>query len=170
MRRPQAERPAIAISGETGVTCSADNSAPGPHLHFQVEQTEGAQYFSQSVPIAFDDISKGDGVPQQDESYVSGNYGRGKAQKIKLTPHHVPRDFNPVPPPDNPVLVEAVPEVVPVPAPAPDAPSSGDTPQWPTAVPSDTLTPEAQEAHLKAQERARAQIRLAHKVSGAEPH
>jgi F-type H+-transporting ATPase subunit epsilon len=30
------------------------------------------------------------------------------------------------------------------------------------------LTPEAQEAHLKAQDRARAQIRIAHKVGGAE--
>jgi murein DD-endopeptidase MepM/ murein hydrolase activator NlpD len=135
----------IAVSGETGVTCSADNSAPGPHLHFQVEQTEEGRYFSQSVPIAFDDISKGDGVPQQDESYVSGNYGRGKEQKIKLTPHHVPRDFNPIAPPENPVLVEAVPEVVAVPAPAPDAPNTGDTLQWPTAVPSSTLTPQADE-------------------------
>ncbi len=127
----------IAISGETGVTCSGDNSAPGPHLHFQVERTVPGQYFSQSVPIAFDDIDTTDGVPQQDQSYVSGNYGRGKEQKIKLTPHRVPRDFNPLPPPPNPVLVEAVPEVVPIPTPTP---ADGAAAQWPTAEPS-TNTP-----------------------------
>jgi F-type H+-transporting ATPase subunit epsilon len=32
------------------------------------------------------------------------------------------------------------------------------------------LTPEAQDAQLKAQERARAQIRIAHNVSGAQGH
>ena len=135
----------IAVSGETGVTCSEDNSGPGAHLHFQVEQTVPGQYFSQSLPIAFDDVVKTDGVPQQDESYVSANYGKGKEQKIKLTPHHVPRDFNPLPPPPHPVLVEALPEVVPIPTPTP----SGAAPQWPTAAPEtstpspdDTATPE----------------------------
>ena len=36
-----------------------------------------------------------DGVPVEGKSYVSGNYGRGKPQKIKLTPWRVPREFNP---------------------------------------------------------------------------
>ncbi|HZP58457.1 MAG TPA: M23 family metallopeptidase [Dehalococcoidia bacterium] len=117
----------IAISGETGVTCSDDDAGPGPHLHFQVERTVEGQYFAQSLPIAFDDISRNDGVPQDGESYVSGNYGRGKPQKIKLTPHRVPREFNPVAQPLNPDLAEAV-----APPPAADAPP----------VPTDTPAPE----------------------------
>jgi len=97
----------IAISGETGVTCSGDGYNPGPHLHFQVQRTDPSHYFTQSLPIAFDDISANAGVPQQDATYMSGNYGRGKEQKIKLTPHRVPREFNPRAVPLNPAFFEA---------------------------------------------------------------
>ncbi len=97
----------IAISGETGFTCSDGDGGPGPHLHFQVERTDPGHYFTQSLPIAFDDIGKGDGVPQSGQSYVSANYGRGKEQRIKLTPHHVPREFNPQAQPENPDIIEA---------------------------------------------------------------
>lgn len=153
----------LALSGETGLTCSDDDSGPGPHLHFQVERTEENRYFTQSLPIAFDDISKDDGVPQMGQTYVSGNYGRGKAQKIRLTPHHVERVFNPIARPANPGLLEADPAPVPTATPLPnDAPAppaeaastpeeaATDTPEatrtprptrTPTIVPSDTPEP-----------------------------
>ena len=121
---------ALAISGETGLTCADNDSGPGPHLHFQVERTEEGRYFTQSLPIAFDDISKNDGVPSEGETYMSGNYGRGKPQKIKLTPHRVEREFNPVARPANPALFEADP------LPAPTAtPPPADTQQAPAASP-----------------------------------
>lgn len=114
----------IGISGETGVTCSGDGIAPGAHLHFQVQRTVPNHYFSQSVPIAFDDISTNKGVPVEGRSYISGNYGHGKPQKIKLTPHRVPRPFNPVALPTDPTLVEG--EHVPVPPKPEPSPSKQD--------------------------------------------
>jgi len=134
----------IAVSGETGVTCSNDDKGPGPHLHFQVERTEQGHYYTQSLPIAFDDISTTNGVPQEGQSYQSGDYGRGKPQKVKLTPHHVPRVFNPVAKPADPALMEAPPPPLDTPTPPPD-----DTPtplplvtETNTAVPDDTPTEE----------------------------
>jgi murein DD-endopeptidase MepM/ murein hydrolase activator NlpD len=51
----------IAISGETGVTCSGDTGLdPGAHLHFQVQPFVEGKYFTQSQPIAFDDYRRGD--------------------------------------------------------------------------------------------------------------
>ena len=137
---------ALAISGETGLTCGGgggDDHAPGPHLHFQVERTEPDRYFTQSLPIAFDDISKNGGVPVEGASYASGNYGRGKPQKIKLTPWRVPREFNPIAKPEDPVLLEALPDQAPPPPPA-DAPPPPDAPAaaWPTAT-SEGATPES---------------------------
>ena len=133
----------IAISGETGVTCGG-SGGPGPHLHFQVERTQEGQYFTQSVPIAFDDISTTDGIPQQDASYVSGNFGGGHEQTVKLTPHHVPREFNPIAQPADPTLMEAPPPPPP-PAPgeppAPASPNGAPVADTPSAVPSSTLTP-----------------------------
>ena len=146
----------IAISGETGVTCSDDNSGPGAHLHFQVQRTEADHYFTQSLPVAFDDIPTTNGVAQDGTSYVSGNYGRGKPQKIKLTPYRVARVFNPVAVPLDPALREADPNAVheepsPEAQPAqPDAPlPSADTPvdaaseDTPTATSTATKTPTA---------------------------
>ena len=109
----------LAISGETGLTCSDNDSGPGPHLHFQVERSDDVQYFTQSLPIAFDDVPRNKGVPQFGQSYVSGNYGRGKPQKIKLTPYRVQREFNPVARPADPAIIEAV--QVDAPPPATDA-------------------------------------------------
>lgn len=139
---------AIAVSGETGLTCSDDMKGPGRHLHFQVERTEdGRHYFTQSLPIAFDDISKNDGVPQEGQSYVSGNFGRGKPQKIKLTPHHDPRPFNPVATPADPSLLEGDHDATPVPAdtPTPDLGPAVDGASTPeetsTSRPTHTPTP-----------------------------
>jgi murein DD-endopeptidase MepM/ murein hydrolase activator NlpD len=115
----------LAISGETGLTCSDIGNNPGPHLHFQVERTDAARYISQSLPVAFDDISRNEGVPLQDQTYMSGNYGRGKPQKIRLTPRRVARSFNPVAVPADPALIEALP----VPEPA-----AADV-LWPTFTP-----------------------------------
>ena len=133
----------IAVSGETGVTCSADDKGPGPHLHFQVERTEAGHYYTQSLPIAFDDIPTSNGVPQEGQSYVSGNFGRGKPQKVKLTPHHVPRVFNPVAKPANPALQEAPPPPPDTPTPAAQSngvpvPGGSDT----ATIPASSATPE----------------------------
>jgi murein DD-endopeptidase MepM/ murein hydrolase activator NlpD len=116
----------IAVSGETGLTCSDDDSSPAPHLHFQVEKTQDGHYYTQSLPIAFDDIDTNNGVPREGQSYVSGNFGSGQPQSVKLTPHHVPRVFNPKAKPANPNLAEGA--------------SNPDTP-----TPQPTMTPEASE-------------------------
>ncbi|MBI2723888.1 MAG: M23 family metallopeptidase [Chloroflexi bacterium] len=136
----------IAIAGETGLTCSGEGTAPGPHLHYQVERTEPGQYFTQSLPIAFDDIPRDNGVAKEGQSYMSGNYGRGRLQKIKLTPYRVPRVFNPVAVAGDPGLLEAKPEPTPAPPPtdaAGNAPDAGapsgtgiDTPVAPDVPPS----------------------------------
>ncbi len=138
----------LAISGETGLTCGGggDDHAPGPHLHFQVERTEADRYFTQSLPIAFDDIPKNDGVPVEGESYMSGNYGRGQPQKIKLTPWRVPREFNPVARPENPILIEALPDQVPPPPEAPPSetpPTDAPVATAEGATPASTNTPRA---------------------------
>ena len=116
----------IAISGETGVTCSDDGHDPGPHVHFMVERLEPGHYLTQSLPVAFDDISNNNGVPVEGRSYVSGNYGGGKPQKIKLTPYRVSREFNPRAVPLNADLIpkEPVADVV---RPT-DTPTPTDTP------------------------------------------
>ncbi len=146
----------LAMSGETGLTCSDDGSGPGPHLHFQVERTEEGRYFTQSLPVAFDDVSKGAGVPQENQTYASGNYGRGKQQKIKLTPHRVPREFNPIATPAVPGLLEGDPKPVVTPPPADlspaaaaptdrgaptDAPASNAPPADAPTAPDSTRTP-----------------------------
>jgi len=130
----------IATSGETGLTCGNTRNGPGPHLHFQVEKTEPTHYFTQSLPVAFDDIAK-DGVPQEGKSYVSGNFGRGKTQKIGLTPHRTARAFHPVATPADPALIEADPNAVVTPAPGsgPPSPVAGAA----TPTPTGTLTPSA---------------------------
>ncbi|TAK69080.1 MAG: M23 family metallopeptidase, partial [Dehalococcoidia bacterium] len=145
----------IGISGATGLTCSDNDAGPGPHLHFQVQRTEPNHYFTQSMPIAFDDIPGNEGVPQPDHSYVSGNYGHGKEQKLKLTPHRDLRPFAPIARPADPALLEgqhiAVPPIIgapDTPTPEPvnpgptsnDAPASNDTPT-PTDTPRPTRTP-----------------------------
>lgn len=132
----------IAISGETGVTCGADDRGPGAHLHFQVQRTEEGRYFAQSLPVAFDDVSKNNGVPQDGQSYVSGNFGKGKPQKIKLTPYRVPRIFDPRAIPLDPTLREADPDAVHE-APTPEAPPpAGDAPVT-EQLPSPEATPTA---------------------------
>ncbi len=135
----------LATSGETGVTCSADDLHPGPHLHFQVERTEAGQYYTQSLPIAFDDISAHDGVPQEGASYASQNYPAGALHAVWLTPHRAPRAFHPMATPLNPSLMEAPPPPTPAPAPAATdtAPVAVTSTPTPTALPSATPTPTA---------------------------
>jgi len=135
----------LAISGETGLTCSDIGNNPGPHLHFQVERTVADRYITQSLPVAFDDIARDEGVPVQDQTYMSGNYGRGKPQKIKLTPRRVAREFNPLAMPADPALIEALPlpePFVPWPTftPEPLGWFEGDPPE-PTYTPRPTRTP-----------------------------
>jgi murein DD-endopeptidase MepM/ murein hydrolase activator NlpD len=140
----------IAISGETGLTCSdSEGGGPGPHLHFQVQRTEPDRPLTQSVPVAFDDIPTNKGVPEDGRSYVSGNFGKGKPQKIKLTPWRVPRVFNPVAQPANPDLLEEplaptpTPEAARPEAESIEASASATMTETPTItpVPDDTHTP-----------------------------
>lgn len=135
----------LALSGETGVTC-ADDGGPAPHLHFQVQSTEEGRYFTQSLPLAFDDIGENSGVPLEGESYVSGNYGRGKPQKIRLTAHRAQRLFAPKATPADPGLTELRPMPTETPAAAETAIDAATetvtaTPTS-TPVPDDTATPE----------------------------
>ena len=132
----------IGISGATGLTCSDQLTGPGPHLHFQVELTEPNHYFTQSLPIAFDDIPDNNGVPQESHSYVSGNYGHGRLPKIALTPHHDVRPFAPIARPADPTLLEGEHVVVPPVVGATDTPTpdTGVSPT-PTQTPRSTDTP-----------------------------
>ena len=141
----------IGISGETGLTCSGINANPGPHLHFQVELTQQGHYFTQSLPIAFDDIADNNGVPQEGHSYISGNYGHGNQHPVTLTLHHDVRPFAPIAAPANPALIEgltiAVPPLIgappaPVPNPTESAPATAtDTAATATLTPRPTHTP-----------------------------
>jgi hypothetical protein len=133
----------LGISGETGVTCSDDGRDPGPHLHFQVERFEQDHYLTQSLPIAFDDISNNAGVPIEGRSYVSGNYGRGKPQKIKLTPYRVSREFNPKAVPLNADLIPKEPVAIPTETPT-ETPTNTPQPlaeSLITPIPTDTRVP-----------------------------
>lgn len=129
----------IAISGETGVTCSDDGHDPGPHLHFMVEQLEPDHYLTQSLPIAFDDISNNAGVPSEGRSYASGNYGSGKPQKIKLTPYRVSREFNPRAVPLNADLIPKEPVAAPTAAPT-ETPTETET-STPVPLAESLITP-----------------------------
>lgn len=61
----------LGLSGRTGLTGCV------PHLHFQVEKTVRADWYTESLPITFTDpdvlAQDGDGVPAEGGSYVSGN-------------------------------------------------------------------------------------------------
>ena len=61
----------LGLSGKTGYTqCE-------PHLHFQVEKSAKADWFTTSLPISFADndvtIKNPDGVPAEGQSYISDN-------------------------------------------------------------------------------------------------
>ena len=61
----------LGLSGKTGFTQCL------PHLHFQVENSVRADWFTTSVPISFADrdvVSRNpQGIPVEGESYVSEN-------------------------------------------------------------------------------------------------
>lgn len=61
----------IGRSGKTGLTGCV------PHLHFQVEKTVRADWYTESLPIAFTDpdvlAQDQDGVPAEGGTYVSAN-------------------------------------------------------------------------------------------------
>jgi murein DD-endopeptidase MepM/ murein hydrolase activator NlpD len=141
----------LAISGETGVTCSDLDGGPGPHLHFQVQPYVEGKYYTQSQPIAFDDVAANEGVPDYGGSYASGNYGPGKPQKLKLTPWRVPRVFDPRAVPLLPTLKQAedpgaIDEAVPVEDTATSTATAPPLAEWLiTPVPSETPEPMATE-------------------------
>lgn len=68
---PVAQGEVLGLSGRTGLTGCV------PHLHFQVEQTVRADWYTTSLPISFSDpdvlVQNADGVPAEGGSYVSDN-------------------------------------------------------------------------------------------------
>ena len=71
---PVAQGEILGRSGKTGLTgCE-------PHLHFQVQPTVRADWFTDSLPVHFVDrdvvARTPDGVPAEGESYVSDNVAR----------------------------------------------------------------------------------------------
>jgi murein DD-endopeptidase MepM/ murein hydrolase activator NlpD len=68
---PVAQGEVLGLSGKTGLTGCV------PHLHFQVEQTVRADWYTTSLPISFSDpdvlAQDPDGVPAEGGTYVSGN-------------------------------------------------------------------------------------------------
>lgn len=69
--QPVVQGEVLGLSGRTGLTGCL------PHLHFQVEQTVRADWYTTSLPISFTDpdvlAQDPDGVPAQGGTYVSGN-------------------------------------------------------------------------------------------------
>ena len=70
---PVVQGEVLGLSGKTGYTrCQ-------PHLHFQVQNTVTADWFTTSQPITFADpdvLSRSPlGIPEEGQSYVSGNSG-----------------------------------------------------------------------------------------------
>lgn len=61
----------LGRSGRTGLTCCV------PHLHFQVEKTVRADWYTESLPISFTDADvlaqNPDGVPAEGGTYLSSN-------------------------------------------------------------------------------------------------
>ncbi|HEY5877613.1 MAG TPA: M23 family metallopeptidase [Nakamurella sp.] len=68
---PVAQGEVLGRSGKTGLTGCL------PHLHFQVERTVPADWYTTSIPISFGDpnvlAQNADGVPAEGAGYVSGN-------------------------------------------------------------------------------------------------
>ena len=65
-----AQGDAIAFSGSSGLSCG-DGGWAGPHLHFQVQRTAPGNWWSETIPITFDDL-KGDALVTG-RNYTSGN-------------------------------------------------------------------------------------------------
>ena len=141
-----AQGQAIAISGDTGVTCADDDAgSAAPHLHFQVQRTEPDHYFTQSLPVTFDDVP-GDGVPVEGSEYASANYGAGRPQHVKLNVRRAQRVFNPTAVATDPRLAEADSVAPPPPGAvafqAPEPPPIEAAPSAEVAIPTATVTPE----------------------------
>jgi murein DD-endopeptidase MepM/ murein hydrolase activator NlpD len=66
-----AQGEALGLSGRTGLTGCL------PHLHFQVERTVRADWYTESLPVTFGDedvvARTQDGLPDQDGTYTSSN-------------------------------------------------------------------------------------------------
>ncbi len=56
----------LAYSGNTGWTSA-------PHLHFMVEESSSDDYYTQSLPVLFQDVQTNGGLPLEDQDYTSGN-------------------------------------------------------------------------------------------------
>jgi murein DD-endopeptidase MepM/ murein hydrolase activator NlpD len=65
-----AQGDAIAYSGSSGLSCG-DGGWASSHLHFQVQRTVPGQWWSDTIPVTFDDLRGG--VLVTGRSYTSGN-------------------------------------------------------------------------------------------------
>ncbi|MFI5265929.1 MAG: peptidoglycan DD-metalloendopeptidase family protein [Chloroflexota bacterium] len=74
----------LAYSGNTGWTSA-------PHLHFMVMQAAADDYYTQSVPVLFQDVPDNGGLPLEDNTYTSGN----APLNSRYTPASGPPAFTP---------------------------------------------------------------------------
>ncbi|MGB6836529.1 MAG: M23 family metallopeptidase [Dehalococcoidia bacterium] len=74
-----AQGDAIAYSGSSGLSCGGGGWA-GPHLHFQVQRTVPGEWWSETIPIIFDEL-EGDTLVTG-KSYLSGNLPSGPVSRV----------------------------------------------------------------------------------------
>jgi hypothetical protein len=72
----------IAYSGSSGLSCGGGGWT-GPHLHFQVQRTESGEWWSKTIPMAFDEL-KGETLATG-RSYVSGNLPSSLASRVLMS-------------------------------------------------------------------------------------
>jgi murein DD-endopeptidase MepM/ murein hydrolase activator NlpD len=125
-----AQGDAIAYSGSSGLSCG-DGGWAGPHLHFQVQRTEPGNSWSETIPIAFDEL-KG-GTLLTGGSYVSANLPRSLLTRalVRRFPSRAARGEEVYVPPSRSLLAQraALPTATPI----------GTS--TPTPVPTPTATP-----------------------------
>jgi murein DD-endopeptidase MepM/ murein hydrolase activator NlpD len=77
-----AQGDAIAYSGSSGLSCGGGGWA-GPHLHFQVQRTVPGKWWSETIPIAFDEL-KGNKLVTG-KGYVSANLPSGLIRRVLVS-------------------------------------------------------------------------------------
>jgi len=119
-----AQGDAIAYSGSSGLSCG-DAGWAGPHLHFQVQRTVPGNFWSETIPVTFDEL-KG-GTPVTGRSYVSANLPQGLPARalVRMFLRRAARGQEVYVPPSRSLLAQranlptATPVVTSAPTPAP---------------------------------------------------
>jgi len=100
-----AQGDAIAYSGSSGLSCG-DGGWAGPHLHFQVERTVPGKFWSETIPVTFDEV-KG-GSPVTGGTYVSANLPRSLLARalVRMFPSRAARGEEIYVPPSRSLLAQ----------------------------------------------------------------